>query len=182
MAKTRITVLPLPAIATASDVNTSITDYLTRGQLIMNSVGGTLNLPMTGGGSPVALLPPASGSWVNLAWFPYTSTKQIFDRMDIIFNHQVSTGSADDIQLQYSLDSEASWTSANPGQAAFPLGIRLPFIIGGGTSLGPSMRTIDISGISGSQYIGFRYLVNATQEAFNWHAIAFLYLSSETPF
>jgi hypothetical protein len=165
---------------TSSKLNQEVSDYLTRGQLIVSSVGHALRVSTTGGAS---LLPPAAGSWVNLGWYPFNPLKQVYDRMDIIFNLHAS-GTATDLHIQYSLDSDASWINANPGHSSLSgiLGIRLPEIIGGGTSLGPALRTVDLSGILSGQYIGLRLFVDVTQEAFSWFCTSFLYLSSETPF
>jgi len=179
MAKARVTWTFGETPATSDKLNDAVQDYIRKGQLILSSTGITLRTTTTGG---TAVQPPTATSWVNLGWYPYNPAKQLYNRMDIIFNHQVATADANDLHLQYSLNSDASWTSANPGQSVFPLGIRLPMVIIGGTSLGPSTRTVDLSGIASFQYIGFRLLVDVTQEAFSWFATAFMYLSTDTPF
>lgn len=164
--------------ASSQKLNRQINDYLARGQLILSSTGMTLSTTTTGA---VAIAPQTATSWVSLGWYPYNPAKQIYDRMDIIFNHHVS-GTAADLHLQYSLDSGATWVDANPGQSVSPLVIRLPLVINGGTSLGPSVRTVDISGIGAAGYIGFRLFVDVQQEVYCWFATAFLYLSTDTPF
>lgn len=179
MAKARVTIPFQQTPAQSSTINTLVTDYITPGQLIITSTGFAAMLTTTG--ATATITAPAAGSWINLGWYPYNPAKQLYDRMDIIFNLHTS-GTVGDLHVQYSLDSEASWTSANPGQSVFPLGIRMPAVIGGGTSLGPSYRTVDLSGVAAAGYIGLRILVDVTQQAFTWHASAFLYSFDDTPF
>lgn len=179
MAKAKQVYQPEETPASSQKANTVINDYLARGQLIVSSTGNSHHAVTDPGGTQ--LLSTGAASWITLGWYPYNPAKQIYDRMDIIFNLHVS-GTATDVHLQYSLDSEASWTSANPGQSVFPLGIRLTPIITDGSSLGPSVRTVDISGIAATGYIGLRIFFDVAQEAISWHATAFLYLNTDNPF
>jgi len=167
--------------ATADKLNQTTLDYIRRGQLILSSTGLTLHTTTTFGPESVAV-----NSLPNLGWFPYNPQKQVFDRMDILFNHETIASGGGDLttstHLQYSLDSDASWTSANPGQSAAPVPLHPPAGLAGTTDLGASMRTVNISGITSFQWIGFRYLFDLSPEAHTWIAMAYLYLSTDTPF
>jgi len=178
MAKARVTWTFGETPATSDKLNDAVQDYIRKGQLILSSTGAVIRVTTTGG---VLTFPHTAGTPWQLGWYPYNPAKQIYDRMDILFNHGVA-GTATDLHLQYSLNSGGSWTSANPGQSVSPLSLITPLIIAAGTSLGPSTRTVDLSGMAGFEYIGFRYLPDVTEEAISWIAMAFMYLSTDTPF
>lgn len=168
-------------VVAAVKMNQTITDYLTRGQLVMCTGAAVQQTPcnLVQAAHGVGPLADANAS-IYLGAYPYNPTKQVFDRMRYMVLWQASD--ARTVTAQYLLPGGA-WTTSALG-TALPVGWGAPFVMSNAPQYDSGMDDISLSGIAISGLMEWRLAISAApgMDAMGWWAGAFLYRTGDTPF
>jgi hypothetical protein len=151
----------IPVQSTKMDQIT--TDWITNGVPIM-------------GHSGFWSIPNLGSVQVAMGWYPYNEDKSVHNALRLLFGWTESTGSMFS-SFQISLDTGGTWNDALSGSVAPPVDLM---------TAAEHMVTHSLTGITGSQWIGFRIAVNnpdiTNTQFFLYFFQAFLYNTTDTPF